>query len=303
MQMASAFVPAHISGFFQVCDKPSEPERKGSRNCGPCLDVGVLTKVEARPAARTHINIFINNERAPEAKTTMTAVEKLLSVVREPLEIKVIHSCQVPVGAGYGASGAGAFGAVLALSKALDLQIPCERLATIAHIAEVTCRTGLGDVGAQALGGLVIGLEPGAQPHGRWKQIPNTKDIKVVCGTIGGLSTAKLLRENKFRENSKKLGGSALKKLLENPTPKNFMKVSHEFANALELLDDELRALIDAAQAAGAIGASQVMLGRAVFAFVKEDKLEVVRRAFSEILEPETVIVTSINSKGATLLS
>jgi len=206
------------------------------------------------------------------------------------------------MGSGYGASGAGAFGAALGLSKALGLRLPREMFAAIAHVAEVTCRTGLGDVGAQALGGLVIGLEPGAPPHGRWGQIRLPKDVKVVCGTFAGLPTAKLLREEGFRERSKRLGGLALKKLLEKPTSQNFMRVSREFAEALGLLDDELRALIETVSKAGAIEVSQVMLGKAAFALVKEEKLEQVRRAFLEFLEPGAVIVAGINRTGARLL-
>ena len=301
MRKASAFVPAHISGFFQVCEA-SDPERMGSRNCGPCLDIGVLTEVKVEPATRTSVNVLINNKRTPAAKTTLAAIEKLLGMVREPLEVKVAHSCQVPVGAGYGASGAGTFGATLALSKALVLRLPRERLVAIAHVAEVTCRTGLGDVGAQALGGLIIGLEPGAPPHGRWKQIRLPKDVKVVCGTFTGLPTAKLLREEEFRERSKRLGGIAMKKLLEKPTLQNFMTVSYEFAKGLELLDDELRALIEVVSKAGAIGVSQVMLGKAAFALVKEKKLEQVTRTFLEFLEPKAVIVAGMNRTGARLL-
>ncbi len=283
-------------------DESHEFERKGSRNCGPCIDAGVLTKVKVEPAARTRISVHINNERAPGAKTTLTAIENLLDLVHEPLEVVVAHSCKVPIGAGYGASGAGAFGAALALSNALGLRLARERIAAIAHVAEVTCRTGLGDVGAQALGGLVIGLEPGAPPHGRWEQIHLPKDVKVVCGTFAGLPTAKLLREEGFRERSKRLGGLALKKLLEKPTPRNFMQVSREFAEGLGLLDDELRALAEAVSKAGAIGASQVMLGRATFALVREGKLERVRRVFLEFLEPSAVIVASVDRIGARLL-
>ena len=301
MRKASAFVPAHISGFFQVCDESPELERKGSRNCGPCIDAGVLTKVKVEPAARTSVSVHINNERAPWAKTTLTAVENLLGMVHEPLEVTVVHSCQVPIGAGYGASGAGALGATLALSKALGLRLPRERFVSIAHVAEVTCRTGLGDVGAQALGGLVIGLEPGAPPHGRWGQIRLPKDVKVVCGTFAGLPTAKLLREERFRERSKRLGSLAMKKLLKKPTPKNFMRVSREFAEALGLLDDELRALIETVSKAGAIGVSQVMLGRAAFALVNEKKLKQVGHAFLEFLEPGAVIVANISRRGAVL--
>ena len=303
MRKASAFVPAHISGFFQVCDESPELEQKGSRNCGPCIDAGVLTEVGVEPATRASISVHINNKRAPGAKTTLAAVENLLSLVRQPLEVKVAHSCKVPIGAGYGASGAGAFGAALAISEALGLRLPRERLAAIAHVAEVTCRTGLGDVGAQALGGLVIGLEPGAPPQGRWKRISLPKDVKVICGTFAGLPTAKLLREERFRERSKQLGGLALKKLLKKPIHQNFMEVSLEFADALELWDDELRALIEAVSEAGAIGASQVMLGRAAFALVKEEKLERVRRAFLEFLEPSAVIVANVDRMGARLIS
>lgn len=302
MRKASAFVPAHISGFFQVCDESPEPEKKGSRNCGPCIDAGVLTEVRVEPADRASISVYINNERAPKAKTTLAAVENLLSLVHGPLKVEVDHSCKVPIGAGYGASGGGAFGATLALSKALGLHLQRERLAAIAHVAEVTCRTGLGDVGAQALGGLVIGLEPGAPPHGRWERIRLPKNVKVVCGTFAGLPTAKLLREKGFRERSKQLGGLALKKLLEKPTAQNFMRISREFADALGLLDDELRALIDAVSKAGAIGVSQVMLGRAAFALVKEEKLERVRHAFLELLEPSAVIVANVDRMGARLI-
>jgi len=303
MRRASAFVPAHISGFFQVCDELPEPEQKGSRNCGPCIDAGVLTEVEVEPAARASTSVCMNNERAPGAKTTLAAVENLLSLAHGPFEVKVAHSCQVPIGAGYGASGAGAFGATLALSKALGLRLSRERIAAIAHVAEVTCRTGLGDVGAQALGGLVIGLEPGAPPHGSWKQIRLPENVKVVCGTLAGLPTTKLLREEGFRERSKRIGGLALKKLLENPTPQNFMQISREFAEDLGLLDAELRALIDAVSKAGAIGVSQVMLGRAAFALVKEEKLERVRRAFLELLEPSAVIIANVDRMGASLIS
>lgn len=298
MRKVSAFVPAHISGFFQVCEA-SNPERMGSRNCGPCLDIGVLTEVKIEPATRTSVNVVINNKRTPAAKTTLAAIVTLLGIVREPLEVKVAHSCQVPIGAGYGASGAGTLGAVLALSKALGLRLSRKRLAAIAHVAEVTCRTGLGDVGAQALGGLVIGLEPGAPPHGKWEQIRFPKDVKVVCGTFTGLSTAKLLREERFRERSKRLGGLVLKKLLKKPTLQNFLRVSREFAEGLKLLDDELLALIDAAQATGAIGASQVMLGRAVFAFAQAEKAERIKRAFLEFLKPDKVMVASIDRIGA----
>ena len=302
MREAKAFVPGHISGFFQICDEANELERKGSRNCGPCINAGVLTEIAVEPNDRVNVEVFINGRKAPEARTTLATIQQILRMMPEPIEVTVRHSTQVPIGAGYGASGAGAFGATLALSEVLDLGLARSKIIEIAHVAEVSCRTGLGDVGAQAIGGLVIGLEPGAPPYGKWRQIPLEQNIKIVCATLAPLSTRELLEDAELRDRSKKFGGLALKSLLKRPTPQDFMKVSYEFSEALGLLDDELRALIWAAKSAGAIGASMVMLGKAVFALVKAPELEQVKRAFSELVDPNAILITDFNLTGARLI-
>jgi pantoate kinase len=301
MRKAAAFVPAHISGFFQPCEAKT-PERAGSRNCGSCLKLGVLTEVGVKPADRLGVKISINGRRTQEAKTTLAVVDQLLRIAQGSFEVEVNHSCQVPVGAGYGASGAGALGAVLALSRALGLRVPREKLAKMAHVAEVTCRTGLGDVGAQVLGGLVIGLQPGAPPYGRWKRIPVPRDLKVVCATVGPLSTREFLSDTKFRRRAGELGGHAIEKVMKQPTPEEFMLASREFADGLGLLDEELKALIQKAEEVGVIGVSQVMLGRAVFALTRGLKAERIKDAFLSVLSPGQVMVSELNLSGAKFL-
>lgn len=302
MKNVTAFAPGHISGFFQICDEASEPERKGSRNCGPCIDVGVLTEVAIRQSNRVGVEVFIDGRKAPEAQTTMAAVQQILSMEPEPAEVVVRHSTQVPIGTGYGASGAGALGAVLALSKAFDLGLARSKIIEIAHVAEVSCGTGLGDVGAQAIGGLVIGMEPGAPPHGKWRQIPLPQDVKIVCATLAPLPTKKLLKDAELRGRSRKFGAQALESLLKCTTPQDFMRVSSEFSDALGLLDDELRALIKSAKSAGAIGSSMVMLGKAVFALVKTSELERVKSAFSEVVKPDAILTAGFDLAGARLI-
>lgn len=297
MRKALAFVPAHISGFFQPCEA-GDPKCAGSRNCGPCLDLGVLTEVRVSRANRTSVKVTIDGKRAPEAETTKSVVHQFMRMAGGPLEVEVNHSCQVPVGAGYGVSGAGALGATLALSRALGLNLPRNKLVAIAHVSEVTCHTGLGDVGAQAVGGLVIGVRPGAPPYGRWKRITVPTDLKIVCATLGPLSTKSFLLDEDFKRRAGELGGRAIKRLVEKPTLERFIIVSRDFADGLGLLDDELKALIRAAEAAGALGASQVMLGRAVFALVRERNIGGVKRALSGLLEPRAIITTNINRKG-----
>ncbi len=299
MQEALAFVPAHISGFFQVCDEPPEPERKGSRNCGPCLDIGVITEVRGELARSTRAKVFIDGKPAPWAQTSLAVVKRVLGIVDKPFEVKIDHRVQVPMGAGYGASGAGALGVALTLPKALGLKLARGEAVKIAHVAEVECRTGLGDVGPQSMGGLVMGLEPGAPPHGKWERIEVPANVKIVCGTLGPIQTRDFLENQEMVELSERFGGVALEKLLKASSLKSFMDVSREFTEKLGLLDEELRALMNAARSAGAIDAGMVMLGRAVFAPVEASKLEAVKRAFLEFLDPSAILVAGIDDLGA----
>jgi pantoate kinase len=266
------------------------------------LDFGVLTRVKVKPSEKTLLEISINGERA-RAETTRSVVDRLLNLSKKSFDIRIEHFCRVPIGAGFGTSGAGALGTAMALSKALGLSLTRGELLTIAHVAEVTCGTGLGDVGAQNLGGLVIGLRPGAPPWGKWKRIPVSRDLRVICCTLGRVPTSRLLRKNDFCERARVLGMSAMRKLLSNPTLGNFMDVSGEFSEKLGLVDEDLRPLIESAKRAGALGASQVMLGRAVFAFAKRRDVVKIRRVLLELVKPGEFLVARINSGGAKLYS
>jgi len=126
--------------------------------------------------------------------------------------------------------------------------------------------------------------------------------MKIVCATLAPLSTKELLEDAELRDRSRKFGGLALKSLLKQPTPQDFMKASYEFSEALGLLDDELRALIRAAESAGAIGASMVMLGKAVFALVKAPELERVKHAFLELVDPDAILTADFDLTGARLV-
>ncbi|MGQ9788291.1 MAG: pantoate kinase [Candidatus Hadarchaeaceae archaeon] len=291
---AAAFVPAHISGFFQPCDA-STPERTGSRNCGPCLNLGVKTEVNVEKSDYSKVKVFIDGRPAPDAKTTVVAAEQILIRTGINFRVRIDHFCDVPVGAGYGASGAGALGTAFSLAKALGLRLSRRKLVKVAHVAEVKCCTGLGDVGAQAFGGFVVGLEPGAPPYGKWKRIRVPQGVKVICATLGPISSKKLLGEAGFRRRAGELGAIALNKVLERPNINSFITASREFAEKLGLFDDELKELARAAERAGAIGASQVMIGRAVFALARGENISRVRRTFLEMLDPESLMVANIH--------
>ncbi|TDA30591.1 MAG: hypothetical protein DSO03_06110, partial [Hadesarchaea archaeon] len=89
-----AFVPAHLSGFFEVCPSP-RPERMGSRNGGPCLEVGVLTKVRLEKGKG--VEIFIDGKKA-EARTSSYVARSFLENAEEEFHLRVEHHLQVPMG-------------------------------------------------------------------------------------------------------------------------------------------------------------------------------------------------------------
>lgn len=262
------------------------------------MNFGVRTEVNVESSDRNRVEVFINGKPAPEAKTTLTVAEQILSQVEETFRLRVDHFCEVPVGAGYGASGAGALGTAFSLAKALGLRLSRRQLVTAAHVAEVRCCTGLGDVGAQAHGGLVIGLEPGAPPYGRWKGIRVPREVKIICATLGPIPSKKLLSEADFRRRAGEVGTLAFKKMMERPDVYNFITASKEFAENLGLFDDELKELARAAERSGAIGASQVMIGRAVFAIACGESIARVQRTFLEMLDAESLLVADIYRGG-----
>jgi pantoate kinase len=294
-----AFVPAHLSGFFEIC--PSRhPKRMGSRNGGPCLQVGVLTRLEVREGGRG-VRILINGKRS-EAKTSLYVARSLLSQTSEELSLRVEHEVQVPVGAGYGASGAGALGLALTLSRALGLRAWRREAVQEAHVAEVRNLTGLGDVGAQARGGMVIGERPGSPPYGSWRRIPIPREMRVVSCTLGELSTKKALSDPELRKRSRKLGRRAVEELLAHPSLRTFLRVSSEFAEGLGLLDEELREVRNLFLREGAVGATQTMLGRGIFGFVREDRLERLVKELSGSVGERAVVWSAIDPRGARLL-
>ena len=99
MKIAKAFAPAHISGIF-IIDIRKDVALSGSMGCGICLENGAITTV--RPSDETIIRI---NGTISEATTTLSAIKSLTS---KP--VLVDTTLDIPVGCGFGASGACARG-------------------------------------------------------------------------------------------------------------------------------------------------------------------------------------------------
>src|SRR6056297_986790 len=163
---ATAVVPGHITGFFSAHPDP-EPARAGSRGAGLALSDGVRVTVSRGSGIRL-------NGEAVDIAPVETVVDQLDVAARIEAETPL------PIGSGFGASGAVALGTALAANAAFDCERTENELVEFAHCAEVDAGTGLGDVVAQARGGLSIRLEPGGPGHGVLDGLPARPRIEYV---------------------------------------------------------------------------------------------------------------------------
>jgi len=309
-RMCRAFSPAGISSFFEICDqtpdgRPIEDlERVGARGGGFGLKKGVLTEVTVSTSKKQVVKVFINGKLAPEAQTTRTVVDMLLEKAGKPYSVTVQHRVEVPIGAGFGASAGGALTTGLALCRALDLNVTYLDLGRVAHVAEVTCKTGLGTVsGILFGGGCVVVLQPGAPNHGSVDAIPMPSDLHIVAGVFEPCLTSQFLKSTKKRVVINKMGRTTLKRILAEPSLENFLHCSRDFAEKTGLATNRVVKLMEAAERAGAIGAAQNMLGEAVHALVERDKVKSVLAAFERVLPPSKVVVAEVSLSGAHLVT
>lgn len=249
MAEVTAFVPGHVTGFFTI-HRDDDPTKTGSRGAGMALTDGVTVTV--RPADETSV-------RLNDVPVEMEAVETVLSTLQATA--RVDGETPLPVGAGFGVSGAMALGTALATNVAFDRRLSENELLTIAHGAEVQAGTGLGDVVAQARGGVPIRLEPGGPQDYLLDGIPDT--TRVEYHTMGELSTADVISGE--TDLLTQAGKRALSLVVEEPTLDTFMRASRQFAREAELLTDDVREVITAVTEAGG-DASMAMLGNTVFA-------------------------------------
>ncbi|MCJ7613858.1 hypothetical protein MUO71_03725 [Candidatus Bathyarchaeota archaeon] len=308
LKRARAFSPAGISSFFEVCDRTADgrliadPERVGARGGGFSPDKGVTTEVVLVEAEEKRVQVFINGEFCPEAETTKSVVETLFQHVSEEYDVTVRHHVEVPIGAGFGSSAAGALGTALALSKVLGLNLTYNQLGRIAHVADVKSRTGLGTVGPLLFGGCGLTIEPGAPGYARLDRIPVSPDHRLVMGTFRPYPTKEMLSSPEKRVIINEWGRKTLKKILADPSLKNFMAACKKFALETGFATARVQKLMELSEKAGAIGAAQNMLGEAVHALATVDTVEAVHEVFKRLLPDEKIIVAKLDFQGARMI-
>ncbi|MFB6222912.1 MAG: pantoate kinase [Haloarcula sp.] len=246
---AHAFVPGHITGFFTV-DRGDDPVETGSRGGGLTLSDGVTVTVS--PGTETEITL---NDDAIQVE----AAERVLNALRTTATVTA--ETPLPLGSGFGVSGALALGTALAANAVFDRQLSYNELVTIAHGAEVQAGSGLGDVVGQARGGVPLRLEPGGPQFNYLDAIPARCRVEYV--TLGELSTADVVGGD--TESLTTAGERALSDVVKEPTLATFVQASRRFSREADLLTPDVKGVIDDVAAAGG-DAAMAMLGETVFA-------------------------------------
>lgn len=299
---ASAFAPAHITGLVLPHEKSSDPLHAGSKGIGFSIREGVTTKVKAEQGTGEEVEVWINGNPAPDAKVSREAAKNILRRAgSKKCNLTIEHLVQVPVGVGFGTSGAAALSLTLAVNKALELDLSTVEAAQTAHVAEVTCRTGLGTVLAELHGGFEVRISPGAPGVGKLIQIPLNKEYSVAALTFGALSTGKMLDSLEQRHEAYSLAEHLLTSFMQDRSVENFLHVSNQFSRLLTLNDRLQRVLTEAEDAGFICGVA--LFGETVFTLVKPEETEVVERIFKRLATNSSkVLITKISDQGARVL-
>jgi len=299
---ATAFCPAHITGFFKahLDDNQNSLENFGSTGAGFSIKQGVTTRVKVDTKDNQESNFRITTKGYQSDKTDVSEF-----VLNEFLKLgkfsdkffDIEHEISIPVGYGLGSSGAVALSLSFALDQALKTKLDKTIIGQIAHNAEINCKTGLGDVLASFHGGFEIRVKPGAPGIGCVEKI-FTDEISIIMICFSPISTNKFIKERIAQING--LGGKMVNRLLESKNYEHFQDMSLEFAKFVDVITPRMQKLVNELSKNN-IKCGIAFFGETIFSMVpKEDEdivLEILQKYSDGI-----VIKSELDDNGARVL-
>ncbi len=287
-----AFCPGHITALFYAPEPGPTPEATGSRGVGVCISHGVRARARCDVAEDFSV---VPGEGTVLSSGVAMALGWYLRNTPEPVDVRLDLEIELPVGQGFGMSGA----MTLAAIKAIDAELGLlgedqDAHVALAHAIEVELTTGLGDVVAQARGGIELRAREGLPPHG--KVLTRSHEGKLlVAWSDRPLHTSSVLKNRGVRGRLRAACEPRIEGLTEAPGLDWILEEGWAFSQEARLVSDEVRRMVDICSRAGR--ASQVMLGNSVFAVgdvgAMAEGLD--ERGFSSL-------VTSVDNEGARLL-
>ncbi len=262
MKTAKAFAHGNISCIFSIV-RNKDSAKIGSTGVGFTVNEGVLVTIKKSPNQKNTIKF---NNKKIKFPTVNSVIKKL---TKNKVEISI--KSNLPLGCGFGLSGASSLATAYALNKLLNLGKSKKELALVAHTAEVENRTGLGDVVNQYYGGFLVKFLPSYEF--KVEKLP-VKNKAVHYKIFGRLDTKKIITNKKIKNKINKSCQFSLKEIKNSINNKKtnkkdifkkIIQVSKEFSMKSGLLQNKkIINLIENIEEKGG-NASMIMLGNAVF--------------------------------------
>ena len=236
---ATAQAPGSVTVMFA-------PAADGSHGVSFATADGVRATVTPAPGT----TIRLNGER-----TSFEPVAGLLD--RLDLTARVALEAAIPVGAGFGASGAATLSTAVAANAAFELGHSDERLLEASHRAEVAAGTGLGDVFVQSAGGLAY--DTGAGQH---RVFP---DASVSYLSHDGIDTGSVLDDEATMARIETAADTAFAAFDPDAPLSELFQVAWTFAEATGLVTDRVATTVKQVNQDGG-AATMAMVGETVVA-------------------------------------
>jgi len=294
---AKAFSPAHITGFFKAELDGKEPNQLGSLGAGFSIQKGVKTTVNVRSKTEHDINNYAIRVKGFNTGDIRVSEYVLNEFLLDGKYFDVTHEIDVPVGYGFGCSGAVALSLAIALNDALKYGYTKTKVAQIAHKAEIKCQTGLGDVLASYHGGFEIRIKSGAPGVGEVQRITPKEKLEVMIICFNPISTKKFLKEKISLING--LGGKMVQKLVKSQDMDEFQDMSIKFAQYIHVITPKMNKVIKDLHDNG-IKCGIALFGETIFSLVPKDKKQKALKILKKY-DDGIVITSRIDNSGARL--
>ena len=299
---AMAFCPAHITGFFKAHleDKHSTSENLGSMGAGFSIKEGVTTRVraDARNNQESSFRITTNGYQSDKTDVSEYVLNEFLKLGEfSDKFIDIEHNITIPVGYGLGSSSAVALSLSFALDKVLGTKLDKTKIGQIAHNAEVSCKTGLGDVLASYHGGFEIRVKPGAPGIGTVEKIDTDKiSIFMIC--FSPISTNKFIKERLSQING--LGGKMVDRLVESKNYEHFQDMSLEFAKYVDVMTPRMEKLVNELSENN-IKCGVALFGETVFSMIPKENESSILKILQKY-DDGIIIKSELDDVGARVL-
>ena len=299
---ATAFCPAHITGFFKahLDGNQNSLENFGSTGAGFSIKQGVTTrvKIDTKDNQESNFRIITKGYQSDKTDVSEFVLNEFLKLGKFSNKFfDIEHEISIPVGYGLGSSSAVALSLSFALDQALETKLDKTTIGQIAHNAEINCKTGLGDVLASFHGGFEIRVKPGAPGIGHVEKIATDK-ISIVMICFSPISTNKFIKERLSQING--LGGKMVNRLLESKNYEHFQDMSLEFAKYVDVMTPRMQKLVNELSKNN-IKCGIALFGETIFSMIPQEKeskvLEIIQKY------PDGIIIKSeLDYSGARVL-